>query len=180
MPAPLAVDREQVRMLAMELGPREAARRCNLKEDTVLQWSKRGNWLAHLREPDLMKPVSMQKTPVIGVISPSDALANLLKENKKRTKIALSSYLGDASEELKDVPNKLEYTDAALQLATMAGKVYPEDHQEAAVSLQFFSIVQDRTEIEQNSPIYDISSPSGDISEENPAEAHDSLDDPMF
>lgn len=101
--------------------------------------------------------------------APADALASVLAENKKRTKLALSSYLGDASEELKAVPNKLEYTDAALQLATMASKVYPEDHQEAQVSLQFFSITQERagTDDASERPVFDLPSDEG-------------VDDPML
>lgn len=106
---------------------------------------------------------------VTGVTSAADALTTILAENKKRTKLALSSYLGDASEELQRVPDKLSVTDAALQLATMASKVYPEDHQEAQVSLQFFSITQERagTEYASEHQVFDLP-----LSE--------ALDDPML
>ncbi len=85
----------------------------------------------------------------------------MLSDNKRRTKLAQSSYLVKASEKLDQVADPLEYTDAALQLATMVTKVYPEDHQEAAVSLQFFSIVQDRSSVEPTQ-IYDIGDQSAD------------------
>src|SRR5947208_13583687 len=39
------VDRESVRLLAIELGVREAARRCGLSEDRVRKWSSRYKWL---------------------------------------------------------------------------------------------------------------------------------------
>lgn len=72
------------------------------------------------------------------------------------------------------VADPLSVTDAALQLATMASKVYPEDHQEAAVSLQFFNITQERAENGQNEGpehrIYDI--PAQDEG--------DAMDDPAF
>lgn len=136
-------------MLAMELGPREAARRCNLNENTVLAWSDRGEWLAHLKKPPLdQRPASMRPKQVINAIKPADALAEVLAERKKRTKLAQSAYLADASEDLERVADKLSVTDAALQLATMASKVYPEDHQEAQVMLQFFSISPERVEPE--------------------------------
>ena len=38
------VDREAVRVLAIELGAREAARRLGLNPNTVLSWAKRDNW----------------------------------------------------------------------------------------------------------------------------------------
>ena len=37
-------DRESVRVLAIELGAREAARRLGLNEDTVCSWARRYNW----------------------------------------------------------------------------------------------------------------------------------------
>ena len=42
------VDREAVRVLAIELGAREAARRLNLNPNTVLSWARRYN----LKLPD--------------------------------------------------------------------------------------------------------------------------------
>ncbi len=127
MAAPaLDIDREEVRMLVMSVGPRQAARQCNLNENTVLQWTSRYGWLDHLKKPPLEKPKSMMPIPVINVISPADALASTLSDNKRRTKLAQSSYLVKASEKLDQVADPLEYTDAALQLATMATKVYPE------------------------------------------------------
>jgi len=38
------VDREAVRVLAIELGAREAARKLGLNENTVLSWARRENW----------------------------------------------------------------------------------------------------------------------------------------
>jgi transposase-like protein len=38
------VDREAVRVLAIELGAREAARRVGVKESTVLSWARRYDW----------------------------------------------------------------------------------------------------------------------------------------
>ncbi len=38
------VDRESVRVLAIELGAREAARRLGLNPNTVLSWARRYDW----------------------------------------------------------------------------------------------------------------------------------------
>jgi Putative ATPase subunit of terminase (gpP-like) len=37
-------DRESVRVLAIELAAREAARKLGLNENTVLSWARRENW----------------------------------------------------------------------------------------------------------------------------------------
>lgn len=89
MPPPLDVDREQVRMLVMELGCTEAAKRTGIPLNTVLQWSSRGKWLAHTRQP-VSLPKSMTPTTVIGVIKPADALANALAEDSCETRMSLS------------------------------------------------------------------------------------------
>lgn len=93
MPAPLAVDKEQVRMLVVQYGTREAARRCNLNENTVLAWSNRGGWLAHLKPENQPKlPESMQPTVAIGAIKPADAQAEAMKEDSKACKAATLRY----------------------------------------------------------------------------------------
>jgi predicted site-specific integrase-resolvase len=38
------IDREAVRVLAILIGAREAARRLGIKESTLLSWSHRGKW----------------------------------------------------------------------------------------------------------------------------------------
>lgn len=87
MPAPLDVDREAVRVLAIAIGVREAARQLNLDENTVLQWSKRGKWFAKPELPIL--PPTMQKKVVPGVINPAVALQNALMEMSGKTKLGL-------------------------------------------------------------------------------------------
>lgn len=174
MPAALDVNKEEVRMLALSLGVREAARKMELNEKTVLHWSAEGKWFAHLK-PKVLEhtlPLSMQPRSVASV-KPADALQSVLAERKKNTKLHQTRYLERASKALNDTPDAelLSITDAALQLATMASKVYPEDHQEAQVSLQFFSISQEKPENwQEKSPerqIFDI--PGSEV-----------MDDPML
>jgi transposase-like protein len=53
-------DREAVRVLAIELGAREAARRLGLNPNTVLSWSKRYNWELPNRRVARQKQVQTQ------------------------------------------------------------------------------------------------------------------------
>lgn len=92
MPAPLAVDREQVRMLVMTIGVRPAARQLGISEDTVADWSRQGKWLAdtRVRAAKLPPPASMR--PSNPSKQPADALADTLREDGNATKTAAMRY----------------------------------------------------------------------------------------
>jgi hypothetical protein len=105
MPAPLAVDKEQVRMLVAEYGSAEAARRCGIKACTVRQWSKRGGWTegnadkASLASgfPTPAKlalaatlPESIRPVIVTGVTKPADAQKEILANESLETRSSLS------------------------------------------------------------------------------------------
>lgn len=99
MPAPIEVDKEQVRMLVLSVGVREAARQIGLNEKTVLHWSHTGNWLAHTKpQPKPVLPLSMQSRSVVSV-KPADALQNTLKNDHEETKINVLRYAKAASAE---------------------------------------------------------------------------------
>lgn len=75
MPAPLNVNREAVKTLAIALGVRAAAREMGLDESTVRQWSSRGKWFAKPSQPPTVRPVAtVTKAPAAGM---ADALARL-------------------------------------------------------------------------------------------------------
>ena len=127
MPA-LAVNKDEVRMLVMALGVREAARKLELNENTVLTWSRDGKWLAHLKEKPLVPsfPLSMQRA--ISTISPVDAMAATLSDRHKRTKLGLSKWAAKSSEHLASLDGEeaLAASQPAVAVATVMGKVWPE------------------------------------------------------
>ena len=110
MPAPLAVDKEQVRMLVMSVGVREAARRCKISESTVQAWSAKGRWIADMRHPSHdatspplkvqpetpLQPLPLSIRPTTQssgatiVTSPADVLADVLADDKRATVLAMS------------------------------------------------------------------------------------------
>lgn len=89
MPPPLAIDKEQVRMLVLSVGVREAARQLDLNQETVAAWSARGDWLAHTREKPVL-PKSMQPIASGASIKPADALTEILTTEAKETRQFLS------------------------------------------------------------------------------------------
>jgi hypothetical protein len=89
------VDREAVRVLAIELGAREAARRLGLSPNTVLSWSKRYNWELPNRRGGATKAsanaITLQSKP-------GDVLLATHKELEERTKSGLAQATARAAE----------------------------------------------------------------------------------
>ena len=89
------VDREAVRVLAIELGAREAARRLGLNPNTVLSWAKRYNWELPNRKGGVTKAsanaITLQSKP-------GDVLLTVHKELEGRTKTGLAQATAKASE----------------------------------------------------------------------------------
>lgn len=79
--------REQVRMLGLALGNwREAARQCGLSEGRVLNWVVRYNW----KLPKRMKAPSKNEM-LSSVVTPPEALRELLQRNNVETRLSLST-----------------------------------------------------------------------------------------
>lgn len=143
MPAPLAVDKEQVRMLVMAVGSEEAARQMGLKSATVRKWAERGGWTEGARERAslvagsptpaktalaLTLPETMRPVVVTGVTKPVDALSRTLKERQEHTKLGLSLFTARAARVAARLPKKdlLASAPDVKAVADIAGKVWPE------------------------------------------------------
>jgi transposase len=87
-------DREAVRVLSIELGAREAARRLGLNEDTVCSWARRYKWNLPQRKngrpsTDLASTLHTQ---------PGDVLLAEHKSLETKTKTALARATAAAAE----------------------------------------------------------------------------------
>jgi|SRR5882757_8069497 len=160
--APLEIDKEQVRMLVLQVGPREAARRCNLNENTVLQWSSRYGWLEHLRE-EPERPKSMQPRPVINVISPVEALERKQAEDSKACRTAALSYgrstLEAAAELAKEAPLKAlcMASDVASTVKSVSIAADWQAGKDAQVlSISFFAVAEPSRPEEDTSQVIDV------------------------
>lgn len=101
MPAAIQVDKEQVRMLVLSVGVREAARKMGLNEKTVLHWSHTGDWLKDCRPTPaipakLPPPASM--TPSVNSVKPADALEDTLLSDGQATKVATMRFARKSAE----------------------------------------------------------------------------------
>jgi len=116
------VDREAVRVLAIELGAREAARRLKLNPNTVLSWARRYDWkLPHRR--DIGRPAI---NPSALSLQSGDVLLDEHKRLEGQTKTALMQTLHKAVQAVArkgplDITNMAQFRDACLSAARMFG-----------------------------------------------------------
>jgi hypothetical protein len=119
----LPVDREAVRVLAIELGAREAARRLGLNANTVLSWAKRDNWELPNRKGGATKAsanaITLQSKP-------GDVLIATHKELETKTKTALMQTVAKAAQlaarkSAFDVTTTGQLRDLALTMAKLCG-----------------------------------------------------------
>ena len=109
---------EQVRILALQIGVRPAARQLGLNEDTVCSWAARYNWKVPTVTNGAPSIAStLQATHV------ADSVASELAENERETRLSLSRYARRAAKDsegasLKDAP----YVKSAAQVAAITHK----------------------------------------------------------
>src|SRR5436190_22439667 len=107
MPKPLNVDWPAVRVLAVAVGVREAARQMGISQDAARQRSKREGWMASpktIAQRALAKPVT---TVSPNALSLAHALANVFSARKQRNKPGLSKYAAEAAEQAAEHGDKL-------------------------------------------------------------------------
>lgn len=116
------IDREAVKVLAIAVGVREAARRLGLKESRVQQWSSRDQWF---KQPDPVQlPPTVTKNNVTTVTKPSQVLADVLKQRSNKTKLHLSKYVLDASKRAEQSKGELKHAKAVKEVARTASLIH--------------------------------------------------------
>jgi hypothetical protein len=116
------VDREGVRVLAIELGAREAARRLKLNPNTVLSWARRYDWKLPDRR-DIGRPAI---NPSALSLQSGDVLLDEHKRLEGQTKTALMQTTAKAATHAAqkpplDVSNTSQLRDLAQSAARTFG-----------------------------------------------------------
>jgi len=133
MPKRLNVDWPAVRVLAVAVGVREAARQMGISQDAVRQRSKRERWMASpkaVAQRALARPVTSVSP---SVLSPAHALANVLSERKHRTKLGLSKYAAEAAERAGKSDGDLHLSRNVRDVAAVHSTLWPEDPNERGI-----------------------------------------------
>ncbi len=111
MPAALDVEWGEVKMLAMQIGPRAAARRMGLNENAVLQRSSREKWMVNIPR-DQPLPLTM-KQPVTGVISAAQALRDEMADMGSKSRLNMARALYAVSEHVVTREPEINLADAS-------------------------------------------------------------------
>jgi putative ATPase subunit gpP of terminase len=141
------VDREAVRVLAIELGAREAARRLGLNPNTVLSWSKRYNW----ELPNRKGGATQASANAITLQSkPGDVLIAEHKSLETTTKTALARATAAAAEHASTQPPLEVHNPAQLRdLATSAARIFGWDKPLNGPAVQFNQLCITQEQLEQ-------------------------------
>ncbi len=118
MPINQPIEREAVRLLAIEIGLRPAARKLGLNEDTVCSWAKRETWFASPANPQTLQAPQAK---------PGDVLQATLQARKQESRAKLSEYQVRAATEAAAHREPLKITRQVNDLASIHAKVWPEE-----------------------------------------------------
>ena len=135
-----SLDREAIRLLAIELGAREAARRTGVNENTILSWSRRYKWNLPKRTGG-PKTIELQSKP-------GDVLIASHKELEGATKTGLMLTAAKAATKAaQKSPLDVSNTSQLRDLAQSAARIFGWDTYKPGVQLnQQFVISQEQLE----------------------------------
>ena len=138
------IDRESVRILAIELGVPEAARKLGLNRNTVHSWARRYEWDLPKRagRPAIVPARDLHTQP-------GDVLIATHKELEARTKTGLAQATAKASEHAaeQDGATNLNCSGKLRDLASAAARIFGWDN--GAPGVQFNQLVVSQEQLEQ-------------------------------
>jgi hypothetical protein len=140
------VDREGVRVLAIELGAREAARRLNLNPNTVLSWARRYDWKLPDRR-DIGRPAI---NPSALSLQSGDVLLDEHKRLEGQTKTALMQTTAKAATHAAQKPPlDVSNTSQLRDLAQSAVRIFGWDKPLSGPVVQFNQVCISQEQLEQ-------------------------------
>ena len=119
--------RDQIKTAyASGIGLREIARNMNIPAGTVLARAKREGWSKQINDAKSLG----KREGTAPTVTPMEAVAFTLNERKDKTKLHLSRYAVEASENAANHRQKLKIARQVKDVAAVAGSVWPAERQE--------------------------------------------------
>ena len=133
-------DRESIRLLAIELGLRGAARRCGIPEGTVRCWSYRYHWKVPRRagRPPLNLATDLKTKP-------GDVLLEELARHEKQTRLNLARAGTNLS--AQSVQASLKDARSALDITRMSALLYGWKSEDPKVSISHSQVILTKADI---------------------------------
>ena len=141
---PLNIDREQVRMLVLQIGVRPAARQLGISEGTVQYWCSKGKWLQSIRDAQKLppgmttpiKPTNSSNRAKCTILeptrSPAEVMTDELAAHAGRSRIALARAATRSLEVAAQAGVPIETAADLLQAARAASLAHGWDNQAGA------------------------------------------------
>jgi len=120
------IDREAVRVLALSIGVREAARKLGLNEDRVRNWSSRFKWF-NGKEMRGVKPAETSVTR----LTPGDVLLDEIKNNERETRVSLSRSCRNMASQAEKAP--LKSSGSVLKVAQTFAILHPPEQNKSTL-----------------------------------------------
>jgi hypothetical protein len=138
---------------------REIARKMAIPEGTVLAHAKRHGWTQQIqvatRHLDVVQSDAIAPVQPVSAVQPvPQSIAEILSERKTRSKLALSRFTAEASEQAAEHPDKLAITRKAKDLSDIHGTLWP-DQPGAREEIVNLAIVTRAWEPRKYKPEYD-------------------------
>jgi hypothetical protein len=135
-------DREAIRMLAIELGAREAARRCGIPEATVCKWASRYKWNLPSRKTGRPRKNDVSNLSTL----PGDVLLDELGRHEKQTKLNLARTGTRLSAEAA-ATGSLKDARSALDITRMAALLHGWKSEDPKVSISHSQVILTKADI---------------------------------
>jgi hypothetical protein len=115
---------------AAGVGLREIARKMNLPEGTVLARATRDGWT---RQIQVLRERQSDAVAVTPVQSVPQSLFAILAERRDRTKLGLSKYIAEASEQAAEHKDKLSIASKVRDVSQVHSTLWPEQQNPNAI-----------------------------------------------
>lgn len=155
MPAALELDRNEVRIVAVQIGVREAARQFGLSEETVMSWSKREGWLREKEEQEeIVERAKWQKRESQGLPAVARTASEILKSYDGDTRMGLAKGLKAGADHVAQLDGQevLMAAGQVAQLAKASGLVHNWQANSAGISIRMDIVSQ----CSDSGPVIDV------------------------
>ena len=123
LPAPEAL-KEKVKLVALQIGVREAARQFELSEERVMKWSQRGNWFKN--DPQVAEALALKEERQGVSVAVRKCPSEIVLRYGERTKLKLARTTYKTSNALSKLPEEklLDNTAALVNTVNAAAKLH--------------------------------------------------------
>ena len=140
------VNKEAIRILVQDFGYQLASERTGIKQCTLRQWAKRGNWLRP--KAGQLTRIPHKQALSHTVTSPSVAHSDIIHERREKSLAHLAKYAEEAGQRLSDSGGDIKHAGAFQKIASGRASLFPEDQPRTQVNVSVLSFAAVKQTVE--------------------------------